>query len=504
MDKIDLLRFNSIIGHTLIDGFNKDSVVIDLGANKGNFSKEIIKKYKFSKLILVEPHPGLAKELKDIFKDNDSVKIIEAAIGDKTDDSIEFYLSKNREAGSVNKNIIECEGADDVCAKINVRTITLKDIIERFDIKKIDLLKIDIDGSEYDLFHSLTGEASGIINQISVKFHDNIGVSSKEATKECVHKLKRLGYSYYNPSKDNNYMDCLFYKPTLGLILHSYFKLFVNGSRSLGRKIVKHAKFHQISQAFSAQTLNARGYNYSQQRRLLSADKMPIFSADRTEAPSSLNPLKSYFDSHRDGKGIWKWSHYFDIYHRHFKEFVGKDVHILEIGVYSGGSLEMWREYFGPNCHVYGVDINEACKVYKNEYTTIFIGDQADRKFWKLVKEKVPRVDILIDDGGHEAEQQMITLEEMLPHISPGGIYLCEDLQGRRNKFIHFVYGLSSALYDFLGSQESDSTYNAITTPFQKHIGSVHCYPYVVVIEKVVKPEEKFIAPKRGSEWQPL
>jgi hypothetical protein len=56
-------------------------------------------------------------------------------------------------------------------------------------------------------------------------------------------------------------------------------------------------------------------------------------------------------------------------------------VHILEIGVFGGGSLEMWRNYFAPKCHVYGVDIEPACKSYEQERTKIFIGDQADPGF---------------------------------------------------------------------------------------------------------------------------
>src|SRR4051812_44526614 len=56
---------------------------------------------------------------------------------------------------------------------------------------------------------------------------------------------------------------------------------------------------------------------------------------------SMPNPLRAFFDARREGPGIWKWTHYFDIYHRHFARFVGREVHVLEIGIYSGGSLEM-------------------------------------------------------------------------------------------------------------------------------------------------------------------
>src|SRR5580698_2089804 len=64
------------------------------------------------------------------------------------------------------------------------------------------------------------------------------------------------------------------------------------------------------------------------------------------------NPLMEFFDHHSTGRGLWKWRHYFDIYHRHLQKFFGKEVHVAEVGIYSGGSLEMWKQYFGPRCHV--------------------------------------------------------------------------------------------------------------------------------------------------------
>jgi hypothetical protein len=149
-----------------------------------------------------------------------------------------------------------------------------------------------------------------------------------------------------------------------------------------------------------------------------------------------VNPLRDYFEKHQTGKGIWKWEHYFEIYHRHFAPFRGKEVNIVEIGIYSGGSLDMWRDYFGDRCKVFGVDIEDACRSYQNEYTEIFIGDQASPEFWEQFKIQVPRVDILIDDGGHQPHQQIPTFEAMFEHIRPGGVYLCEDIHGENNHFV--------------------------------------------------------------------
>jgi len=92
----------------------------------------------------------------------------------------------------------------------------------------------------------------------------------------------------------------------------------------------------------------------------------------------------------------------------------------MEVGVYSGGSLPMWRDYFGPRARICGVDIEPACKIYASERIEIFVGDQADRSFWREFSRQVPRVDIVIDEGAHQTQMQVTTLEEMLPRLAPG------------------------------------------------------------------------------------
>ncbi len=224
-------------------------------------------------------------------------------------------------------------------------------------------------------------------------------------------------------------------------------------------------------------------------------------SGSLADAP---NPLKSYFDSHKEGRGVWKWVHYFEIYHRHFSKFVGREVHVLEIGVYSGGSLQMWTEYFGPKCRVYGVDIEEACAAYQDDRTKIIVGDQSDRRFWKRFKEENPAIDILIDDGSHEPEHQIVTLEEMLPHLRPGGVYLCEDVHGEENPFNSYVHGLAASMNSSLIWADQGKGLTCNPTHYQAAIHSIHLYPFAIVIEKTKSPREEFTAPKHGTEWQPF
>jgi hypothetical protein len=214
------------------------------------------------------------------------------------------------------------------------------------------------------------------------------------------------------------------------------------------------------------------------------------------------NPLRDYFDRHRTGRGIWKWNHYFDIYHRHFGRFVGREVSVVEIGIYSGGSLGMWKAYFGERSSIYGVDIEKGCTMYEETGVRVFIGDQANRSFWKHFKQEVSIIDIVIDDGGHTPEQQTVTLEEMLPHLRPGGVYLCEDVHGDHHEFAAYVSGLASHL-----NCRIERPAKQLVSPlseFQRAVYSIHLYPFVAVIERSDAPTTEFVAPKHGTEWQPF
>lgn len=137
--------------------------------------------------------------------------------------------------------------------------------------------------------------------------------------------------------------------------------------------------------------------------------------------------LLEYFENNT-GRTIDKWIHYFDIYERYFHKYQNRPVNILEIGVYHGGSLQMWKHYFGLQAQIFGLDINPWCKSLEEDRIKIFIGDQSDRLFLKSLKEIMPKIDILIDDGGHNMIEQIVTFEELYSHIKDDGIYLAEDL----------------------------------------------------------------------------
>ncbi len=220
-----------------------------------------------------------------------------------------------------------------------------------------------------------------------------------------------------------------------------------------------------------------------------------------TAATHTPGRLETYYDAHTEGPGIWKWRHYFDMYERHFSKFVGRKPTILEIGTFSGGSLGMWQAYFGEGCQIYGTDMIKECKQFESDSVRIIIGDQGDPEFWRKFKSEVPPVDIIIDDGSHYHEHQIVTLEQMLPHMNPGGVYLCEDIY--HHEFDDYISGLRSRM-NIMGPPLpgiADYHDGMAINNVQKHINSIHQYPLVTIIELANKPLEQFSCDKRGTHW---
>lgn len=123
-----------------------------------------------------------------------------------------------------------------------------------------------------------------------------------------------------------------------------------------------------------------------------------------------------------------KWAHYLSIYETHLSRFNNKKPVLLEIGVRKGGSLGIWKEYFGQESTIIGVDIDKKCSSLKTHGFEIYIGDQSDDKLLDTITEEHPHIDIVIDDGSHIASDIIKTFECLYSKISDNGIYIIEDV----------------------------------------------------------------------------
>jgi Methyltransferase domain len=124
----------------------------------------------------------------------------------------------------------------------------------------------------------------------------------------------------------------------------------------------------------------------------------------------------------------FKLNSYFPIYEEVFSKFIGMPITFVEVGVFGGGSLFMWREYFGPQARIIGIDVDPAALHWRQHGFEIFIGDQGKPEFWEQFFASVGRIDVLLDDGGHGNIEQVTTLHAALDYINDGGVLLIEDV----------------------------------------------------------------------------
>lgn len=209
----------------------------------------------------------------------------------------------------------------------------------------------------------------------------------------------------------------------------------------------------------------------------------------RKHCISTANDLEHFY-FYGKHKLIHKGFHYFEIYHHFFEKFRGRKINVLEIGVSKGGSLQMWKHYFGADAQIVGIDIDEKCLEHKEDNIDILIGSQADENFLRQVIDKYGEFDIIIDDGSHIMSHQIIAFEQLFSSVRQGGVYLCEDTctsywekwgGGYRREDTFMEY--SKKLIDDLHRahiREDEYLENVHAGEFSE----LHFYDSVVVVEK--------------------
>ena len=189
------------------------------------------------------------------------------------------------------------------------------------------------------------------------------------------------------------------------------------------------------------------------------------------------------------GPVVHKWHHYLPLYDRYFGPWRGRPLRFLEIGVSKGGSLQMWRRYFGDAATVFGIDIDPACAQFDGQAGRVRIGSQADAAFLRDVVAEMGGVDVVLDDGSHRMEHITASLQALFPLLSDGGLYMIEDLhtaywrgyggglRARSNFFVE-IAGMIDDMHHWYHGEAPANPERAAWLP------GIHVHDSIVVLEK--------------------
>ena len=155
------------------------------------------------------------------------------------------------------------------------------------------------------------------------------------------------------------------------------------------------------------------------------------------------------------GKHLSKWTWYIPAYERHFSRLRNQSNTFLEIGVWQGGSIELWRNYFGPLTRIIGIDIDDNCKNCGTEGTIFRQGSQSDTNFLQSLVNEFGVPDIILDDGSHQPQDIIASFDFFYPLMGKNGVYMIEDVHNTQPEVLSHImskYGWDNtfaiSLYD--------------------------------------------------------
>jgi FkbM family methyltransferase len=205
-----------IRGHTFRGNLSPAPLLLDLGANVGGFAAEFLDEYPAARVVLVEADPYLVGMLQQRFVDHSGVRLFGGLVGPSCQAEVSFHLSRIPEGNSVLREFSETWSPGE-SREIRVEMTSLPRLLELSEIDRVDLLKVDIEGSEWDILESFSPELYALVDQLTVEFHDFLDPALRGRTEACIARLHRLGYRSECRGTDHGrgspYFDCAFYKP---------------------------------------------------------------------------------------------------------------------------------------------------------------------------------------------------------------------------------------------------------------------------------------------------
>ena len=209
-----------------------------------------------------------------------------------------------------------------------------------------------------------------------------------------------------------------------------------------------------------------------------------------------------------------KWESYFNVYDKIFSPYKNKEITFVEVGVSAGGSLSIWRKFFGNKARIIGIDLNPDAKKLEDLGFEIYIGNQSDEGFWKNFYQEVGKIDILLDDGGHKNIQQINSVHNSIDFIKDGGLIVVEDthtsyLKEFKNpsyfSFLNYCYRINKLIHKRCEHlhEIKDKNINKIDNNYTKKIYSISFYESITVLNIDSRKCFKSSCVSNSDKWSP-
>jgi hypothetical protein len=115
------------------------------------------------------------------------------------------------------------------------------------------------------------------------------------------------------------------------------------------------------------------------------------------------------------------------LYDKLFSPLKDSVSNVLEIGVYDGGSILLWRDYF-VNATITAIDINDCSSKLDNDRINHVVANAYNQD----LLQSLPKFDIIIDDGPHTLDSMIFFVQNYLQLLTDTGIAVIEDVQDYR------------------------------------------------------------------------
>jgi FkbM family methyltransferase len=186
--------------NSLVKKLPENPVVIDIGANAGFFNILLLSKIKNATILAYEPLLSNTKFFKKVINQNPvlqkHIQLHQAAVTGTEKESLDLFMEDTLE-NQVVASVFEGFNKDNL-KKMTVPCISLTKIVKENNLQKIDLLKMDCEGSEYDIIYNTAQDIIKMADHIAIEVHDVDDKTNNFSSLKIY--LESLGYAVsYTP-----------------------------------------------------------------------------------------------------------------------------------------------------------------------------------------------------------------------------------------------------------------------------------------------------------------